>query len=66
MFVCVVVNSVWLKKRQLFLVGHLTTISGHFIAKYINIFWPSGIMYDQKDIEEHLQRVGHFDLNSAY
>ncbi|XP_024120486.2 STIP1 homology and U box-containing protein 1-like, partial [Oryzias melastigma] len=22
---------------------------------------PSGITYDRKDIEEHLQRVGHFD-----
>jgi hypothetical protein len=69
--VCLVVNSVWLRKRQLFLVGHLTTISGHFIANYINIFQktevqpvvlrPSGIMYDQKDIEDHLQRVDHFD-----
>ena len=68
---CLVVNSVWLKKRQLFLVGHLTTISGHFLANYINIFQkievqpvilrPKGIMYDRKDIEDHLQRVGHFD-----
>lgn len=22
---------------------------------------PSGISYDRKDIEDHLQRVGHFD-----
>lgn len=22
---------------------------------------PSGITYDRRDIEEHLQRVGHFD-----
>lgn len=22
---------------------------------------PSGITYERKDIEEHLQRVGHFD-----
>ena len=55
-----------IKKETTFLFGHLTTIYGHFIAKYINILRPSGIMYDQKDIEECLQRVGHFDLNSAY
>ena len=59
------------KKETTFLVGHLTSISGHFIVKYINIFQktevqpvilrPSGIMYDQKDIVEHMQLVGHFD-----
>ena len=26
-----------------------------------NRFFPPGITYDRKDIEEHLQRVGHFD-----
>ena len=25
------------------------------------VITPSGITYDRKDIEEHLQRVGHFD-----
>jgi STIP1 family protein 1 len=25
------------------------------------VITPSGITYDKKDIEEHLQRVGHFD-----
>ena len=25
------------------------------------VITPSGITYERKDIEEHLQRVGHFD-----
>lgn len=25
------------------------------------VITPSGITYDRKDIDEHLQRVGHFD-----
>ena len=50
---CVCGCKLWLvKKETTFLVGHLTTIYGHFIAKYINILRPSGIMYDQNDIEE--------------
>ena len=57
---CVCGCKLWLvKKETTFLVCHLTTIYGYFIAKYI--LRPSGIMYDLKDIED-----GHFDLNSAY
>jgi STIP1 homology and U-box containing protein 1 len=37
------------------------TCKNYFFPSNIQVITPSGITYERKDIEEHLQRVGHFD-----
>nr|CAG4649554.1 EOG090X0AJZ [Scapholeberis mucronata]SVE93783.1 EOG090X0AJZ [Scapholeberis mucronata] len=51
-------NTFQLKKREVpdYLCGKIS-----FELMKDPVITPSGITYDRKDIEEHLQRVGHFD-----
>lgn len=47
-----------MKKREVpdFLCGKIS-----FEILVDPVMTPSGITYERKDIEEHLQRIGHFD-----
>lgn len=54
----VLIRFDWFQKREVpdFLCGKIS-----FEIMHDPVITPSGITYDRKDIEEHLQRVGHFD-----